>query len=299
LDSDLDELRSILGRDEPATDPDPDAQSTAPEPHDGAPPDDEQDSDSPELSAEERIAALMAAEMEASGAAEDEEEPEADGDDEPAEAEDDGSDEDLDALLEEGRQARAQRQQQEQLQPYLEVYAAAEQRIAHGKNHYAQERQRIFDAVHADADRALDKDAYLRTHLLPALNGVNNAEEAWIAGVGQDARNQVQAIREQQSVPAWAAHLVATRRLPQAAIGRILATTQDPRAMPAVADLLVEARNAIANEKRKATQANRSAQARTIAGNQVHPAATGRSPTGKLPEIQGSRDELLAILNMK
>ena len=299
---DLAELREILASEPDAADPEPDQEAAA-APLDGAPVEEPSlDATPPEdLSAEERIDLLARAEM-AAEIGEDPEAPDEDEEDDDAEGEEgdaEGTDEDFEALLAEGRAARAARAEQEQLAPYLAVYQTAEQRIAEGKAHYEQERARIYAAVQADARRSVDPDAYLDTHLLPALNGVSAAEEAWIGQIGQDARNQVQAIRERQSRPAWAAHLVATRRLPQAAIARILQTTDDPRAMPAVADLLVEARNALAAERRKATQANRSAAARQIASNQVHPSGTGSAPNGKLPEIQGDRDELVAILKMK
>lgn len=293
---DLAELREILAS-EPDAPETPDQTDDAAAPLDGAPAEETSDDASPdELSAEERIEMLARIGMEEEGGEPDEGDDEDEESDEGDEAE---SDEDFEALLAEARAARAARAEQEQLAPYFAVYQAAEQRIAEGKAHYQRERARIYQAVRADAARSVDPDAYLDTHMLAALNGVDAAEQAWIGQIGQDARNQVQAIREQQSRPAWAAHLVATRHLPQAAIARILQTTDDPRAMPAVADLLVEARNALAAERRKATQANRSAQARQIAANQVHPGSTGRVPNGKLPEIEGSKAELVAILNMR
>lgn len=291
---DIAELREIFASDDDATPAD--TESDAPQPLDGAPGDEaaaEPEEESEELSAEDRVAALLAEGTE----------PEAAEDEEPdgaleAEATDETSDdEDMEALLEEGRRARAERAQQEAVAPYAEVYQSAEQRVIAAKQHYAQERRRIVAAVHADAEQAVDRDAYLAQHLDAAIDGVIGAEEAWIARIGADARMQVQQIREQQARPAWAAHLAAERHLPKEAIPRIL-TVSDPRQMPAIADMLVEARNALATERRKRTRAEREREARLIASNQVHPGATGRPAGAKPIELTGGLDELRAILKI-
>lgn len=298
----LAELRDILSP-EPGTGTpgDDDPQYEAAEPLDGAPPQQlaaDAADEGPPLTPEERIAALMA-EHGTDQTAEDPSDALAT---ESAEDEDEGdeteSDEDIAALLEEGRQARAARAQADAYAPYQGVYAEAEQRVAQAKQHYAQERRRITAAVYADAQRAHDPDAYIAQHLDAAIDGVIAAEDAWVSQVGSDARAAVQRIREEQSKPAWAKFLADERHLPKEAIPRILAIG-DPRQMPAIADLLVESRNAMATERRKRTTAERERKAQEIASNQVHAGATGRPAGRKDVQLEGTQEELVAILNWK
>jgi hypothetical protein len=297
--AEIDELRDILSPDESASDsPDESTDSlAATAPPDGEQPEDSDDTPEPEsdeLSAEERVDQLLRAEG-------DEDEPE---DDDEADTAPEAAvatepdDADLQELIAEGRRAREARQQQEQLAPYYEVYSAAEQRIAHGKAHYASERRRIRAAVVNDSLRSPDPEAYVETHLDAAIDGVIHAEEAWVAGIAQDARTRVQAIREQQSLPAWAAELARRRHLPKEAIPKIM-TVGDPRQMAAMADLLVEARNALATERRKRTQAERSQAAQRISTQQVHAGASGRPASAREPELKGDIHELAAIMNAK
>ena len=325
-DDDMPGLRDVLAMDDGESPSTPADGVAAPEPTDGEAPDDsaaDAETEDEELSPEERVAEAVRADAEAEGV----ELPDASSDDddeaadatEPAEGADD--EEDLAEVLEEGRRARAERLAAEANKPFQAIYAEAERdivgteqqretAIAHAEAHYERELQRLLDQIDRDAEKSVDPDAYRSQHRAATVRTVRAQERAWIAGIRQQANERIQQVTQttqarvtevqrEAAKPAWAAYLAEQRGLPRTpeVLEKILAVG-DPDKMPAIADLLVDARNASASLKRKHTAEKKELLAASVRAQNVHPGATGRAKAAKRPALTGEIGELRAILSL-
>jgi hypothetical protein len=266
------------------------------------------ESDGDDLSDEERVAESLRHDLEESGVTleepeSDEDEDEVDvtaaGDDDEETAEE--SDEDIEALIEEGRRARAARLADESNQPLQEIYSRAEQRIQYAKQHYANERRKARAHVQREAQKAQDPDAFFNAHIDATIDGVIAAEEAWIAGIGNETQQAVMNLRVEQSIPDWANHLVEEHNLPAKAkdvLMDVYKKTKNPNLMAERAEEMVAYRNAMKADRKKTREKVKAELAKGVKANQVHPGASGRPATGKPPQLKGNMKELDAILNL-
>jgi hypothetical protein len=294
---------------EAAAQAEPETEESAQAPPDGAlleDADTDAESDGEELSDEERVAESLRHDLEESGVTL--EEPESDDDEEvdvtaAGEEDEDAeeSDEDIEALIEEGRRARAARLADESNAPLQEIYSKAEQRIQYAKQHYANERRKARAHVQREAQRAQDPDAFFNAHIDATIDGVIAAEEAWIAGIGQEAQQAVMALRVEQSIPDWANHLIEEHDLPAKArdvLMDVYTKTRNPNLMAERAEEMVAYRNAMKADRKKTREKVKAEYAKNVKANQVHPGASGRPATGKPPALKGTMKELDAILNL-
>jgi len=174
--------------------------------------------------------------------------------------------------------------------------------IDHARKHYATQMQQLINRVRADAKQTNDPEAYEQHWLMPTIQGVQAAEEAYLGTLAERAQRKLAEIEQQEKLPRWAAYLAEYYQLPESAVGRIL-EVGDPNRMPARAEELAAIRAAFLAERKKAQTAQREQQARYVASQQVHPAATGRPRSGKPVQYVGSGDqgirELRAIMSIK
>jgi hypothetical protein len=295
--SDVTDLRAILADDGDAPS---EPEAAAPEPTDGLPPETTSADEAPEsdeLSAEERVAELARADDEDPDApSEDVPEPDADAVETEADEPEEDDDE-LQALIEEGRRARAEREWAEQTAPFQALAAERDAVVQRGIQHYEAEAQKAYEWVKDQARRSIDPDAYEATHMLPTLKGVERARDAWVRGKYDEYEGRAQQTQREAAKPHWARYLLEERRLPvrDDLVQRLLAVG-DPDAMPAVADLMVEARNANATVKRRATKARKDDLAAQVRTNNIHPSGTGRPTNAQPVRLKSTVDEFRAIV---
>lgn len=275
----------------------------------------------PELSAEERVAASLAASLEADGIEipEPGAEAEAEDDDESPLRADDETDLDrltpaeLRALAEEAIALRAQTRESDRTVVAQKVQEAEAQALRSvqeqfqrevlsiSEQHYGAELERRLDQLDADADRADNPAEYKRARRGAIVRHVQQAKDAWEAAQAAEWEPRVTAATSaaRKSVPelrrVYAEHLAQERNLPSKAVDEIL-KTRDADDFVARADELVQYRDALAKERSRHQQSVRVEANKRLAATTVRPPASGRA-RGKTPvAYRGSAEEGASIL---
>jgi hypothetical protein len=313
----LDLFGSDAASEEAAPDVQTDAEPTAEAAADTSPPD-----DSTEWSAEERVAANLAASLEADGIAVPEPGEEAVADDE-AESLRLDADTNLDdltpeqmrqlteqaiAVLEKSRETdhtvvaekvlAAEGQAVAEMQQHFRVNVVAE-----SERHYNAEIDARLEKMEEAADRSDNPAEYKRLHRTAIINHVLKAKaeheakqwaeyyEPYVKPVKNEARWQVPELRR-----AYAEHLAEKYGLPRKAADDILQTS-DAQDFERRAAELVQIRDALAKQQSRHDQSVREEANKRLAASTVRPPATGRS-RGRTPvPYTGSPEEGASIIS--
>ncbi len=293
--------------------PTPDTDDTEPSPTDQAEdaadattPEEDQD-DGSDLTAEERVAANLAASMEDEGVAV------AEPAEQTAEAEplpegeidlESLTPEQLRVLAEEAIKLRAEVSTKDEQRVLGEISAAEQQAAglwqsaeARAETHYAAELRKRISNARRQAETRDDGDAYFEAEVDRQRALVEQAKRAWLMEQGQDLEAQLQAYRQEQLKPFYARQLVKEAGLPASAVKELLDDPGLPwQRYPKRIDELKAMRDILAENQTKADQKVRAEGRKRLIETAVVVPASGRAKPFKRKAYEGTAAEGLSII---
>jgi hypothetical protein len=304
------------GADTPDTPDSPDTPDEAPTTDsatvaaDDSPPEQDQD-DGPELTAEERVAANLAAALDEEGYEVDTgEDPAPVATEAKAEAPDGEVDldrltpEELRAYAEEAIKLRAEIPAQEEQRVVADIQVAEQQAAGYWQSeqqradaHYRAELTKRIAQARSDAETKDNPDAYFVAEVERQTAIVETAKKGWLSEQGQGIEAQLQAYRQELLKPFYARQLVKEAGLPASAAQELLADDGLPWQRYAKrVDELVAMRNVLAENQSKADQKVRAEGRKRLIDTAVVVPTSGRAKPFKRARYEGTAAEGLSII---
>lgn len=273
---------------------------------DATAPDEDQD-DGADLSAEERVAANLAAAMGDEGI----EVPEPGDTTTEAEPLPEGeidletlTPEQLRVLAEEAIKLRAEVSTNEEQRVLTEIQNAEnqvagmwQQTEQRAETHYAAELRKRISNARKQAEVRDDGDAYFEAEVDRQRALVEKAKHDWLKGEAEDLGEKLQAYRQEQLKPFYARQLVKQAGLPPSAVKELLEDEGLPwQRYPKRVQELVAMRDILAENQTKADQKVRAEGRKRLIETAVVVPASGRAKPFKRKEYEGTAAEGLSIL---